>query len=151
MFNRDALIARIQDHIDRFGWSVTAVVPTYDDPCTPFAYTVGLTEHAHPELVIAGLDPITSQALLNDVADRVVHRQARFDHGRRLHDLLAGYDAIIIGGVATDALHPGAAHARYGSHRVRLQQIVWPDRDGRFPWQAGYAYPPQVQPLLRQP
>lgn len=33
--------------IDRYGWAVTAVLPTEDDPGTPFAYTVGLTAHGH--------------------------------------------------------------------------------------------------------
>ncbi|WP_028193320.1 DUF4262 domain-containing protein [Salinispora pacifica] len=137
--------------INEFGWAVTAVLPDLGESGSTFAYTVGLTEHDLPELVIAGLDPLTAQELLNDMAARVSSRAERFTHGQRVADLLAGYDAIIVEGPATDALHPGAAHARYGKDRVRLQQIVWPDTHSRFPWDDGYEYPAHVQPLLGRP
>jgi len=141
---QDALIAR-------YGWAVTAVLPTPTEPCTPFAYTVGLTEHTQPELVIAGLDPLIAQALLNDLAQRVVEHGQRLTHGQRLHDLIAGYDAIIVDGPITGDLYPGTAIGRYGPGLVRLRQIVWPDPDGRFPWEPGYTYPPHAQPLLGRP
>ncbi|MFV2019428.1 uncharacterized protein DUF4262 [Micromonospora sp. Llam0] len=137
--------------INEFGWAVTAVLPDLGESGSTFAYTVGLTEHDFPELVIAGLDPLIAQALLNDMAGRVYSRAERFTHGQRVADLLVGYDAIIVEGPATDALLPGAAHARYGKDRVRLQQIVWPDPRSRFPWDDGYEYPAHVQPLLGRP
>jgi hypothetical protein len=140
-----------QKHIDTTGWSVTHVLPTNDEPASPFAYTVGLTPWGSPELVIAGLHPETAHALLNDLAGRVFDQAARFTHGQRIPDLLAGYDAIIVEGPATDALHPGAAHARYGAAHVRLQQAAWPDRDGHFPWDPRYTLDPQAQPLLARP
>ncbi|GIJ08407.1 DUF4262 domain-containing protein [Micromonospora andamanensis] len=138
--------------IDRVGWAVTAVHPHADDTDhhAPFAYTVGLTAHNHPELLVAGLDPAISQHLLNDLAARVYDRAERFTHGQRIGDLIAGYDAVVIDGTPTAQLHPGAAIARYGQ-QVRVQQVVWPDPEGRFPWDAGYAYPPSAQPTLRRP
>ncbi|MFG3602496.1 DUF4262 domain-containing protein [Micromonospora chersina] len=39
----------------------------------------------------------------------------------------------------------------YGRDRLRLQQVVWPDRHGRFPWDAAYAFPSAVQPLIARP
>ncbi|MFI7208069.1 DUF4262 domain-containing protein [Micromonospora aurantiaca (nom. illeg.)] len=153
MPNIDDVFRRQEQIIDTTGWAVMHVLPTDDDPDTtaPFAYTVGLTEHDVPELVIAGLDPHIAQALLNDLARRVHDRAERLTHGQRVTDLLAGYDAVIVEGPATEALHPGAAYARYGTDRVRLQQIVWPDKHGRFPWADGYEYPAHVQPLLGRP
>ncbi|PWU60465.1 hypothetical protein DLE60_10950 [Micromonospora globispora] len=97
--------------------------------------------HDYPELLIAGLDPAKSKALLNDLASRVYDRVERFHHGQRIGDLIAGYDAVIVGGDATPELHPGTTYGHYGRDRVRLQQIVWPDPQGRFPWDSGYAYP----------
>jgi hypothetical protein len=126
-----------------------ALNPTH--PGTPFAYTVGLTAHGQPELVIAGLDPLIAQALLNDLAARVVEHDTQLAHGQRRHDLIAGYDAVLIDGPVTDDLYPGTAIGRYGADHVRLRQIVWPDRNGRFPREPGYAYPPQAQPLLGRP
>ncbi|MDG4795015.1 DUF4262 domain-containing protein [Micromonospora sp. WMMD1082] len=117
-------------------------------PGAPFAYTVGLTAHGYPEFIVAGLDPGTSQALLNDLATRVFDRAERFTSGQRISDLLAGYDAVIVEGSATEALLPGAVFARYGRNTVRLQQVVWPDQHGRFPWEPGYAPERHVQPIL---
>ena len=151
MADFDGLLRNQDDIIDRVGWAVTAVLPTPDDPGAPFAYTVGLTAHGHPELIIAGLDPLIAQALLGDLAGRVYDTAARFTHGQRVTDLLAGYDAVILDGPGTEDLHPGTAYARYGRDRVRLQQIVWPDKHGRFPWENGYVYPPHVQPLIGRP
>ncbi|MGC4808741.1 DUF4262 domain-containing protein [Micromonospora sp. DT233] len=147
----DEFFRQQQKHIDDIGWSVTAVLPDHDEAHAPFAYTIGLTERGLPELVIAGLDPLTAQTLLNDMAHRVYQRAQPLTADHRVEDLLLGYDAVIIEGQATEALHPGAAYARYGKDHVRLQQVVWPDKQGRFPWDDGYEYPAHVQPLLTRP
>jgi hypothetical protein len=107
-----------------FGWAVVYVfaAPEDPDPRSPFAYTVGLTADLAPELVITGLDPATSQALLNDLAALVHDHSQGFRHGQRISNLLAGYDAVIIDGHATDIIIPGAAVARYGAAQVHLKQ-----------------------------
>lgn len=147
----DDIMRRQQELIDRHGWAVTGVFPAEDDPGVLFAYTIGLTAHGFPELIIAGLDLTTSQLLLNDLARRVFDRAQRFTAGQRISDLLAGYDAVIVEGPATEALYPGVAFANYGKDRVTLQQVVWPDQHGHFPWEPEYAIDPQVQPLLGRP
>ena len=144
-------VRRQNELIDRYGWAVTVVFPTEDRPGAPFAYTIGLTAYHHPELIIAGLDARLSQQLLNDLATRFFQQAQRFTAGQRISDLLAGYDAIIVEGPPTDDLYPGHAIARYGKDRVRLQQVVWPDQHGRFPWEPGYAINRQAQPVLNRP
>ncbi len=153
MPSMDELLQQQVEIIDRVGWSVVHVFPDPDDPPTnvAFTYTVGLTAHDHPELVLAGLPPQIAQALLNDLGRRVFDQAARFSHGERLSDVLAGYDAIIVDGSPNDDLHPGVAFALYGPDKVRLQQLVWPDQHGRFPWESGYGYPPHAQPLIANP
>jgi hypothetical protein len=147
----DDVLRRQKEHFDRVGWSVMAVLPTDEDPGAPYAYTVGLTAHDYPELVIAGLPPHIAHALLNDLAARVWDRAERYAHGQRVSDLIAGYDAVVVDGPATEALHPGAAFVFYGTDRVRLQQIAWPDPDGHFPWEPGYRLAPDAQPLIGRP
>ncbi|MEU6020810.1 DUF4262 domain-containing protein [Micromonospora sp. NPDC047134] len=142
---------RRQEHvIGTKGWAVTHVLPTDDDHGTtaPFAYTVGLTAHDHPELIIAGLPPLVAHTLLNDLARRIYDKAERFTHGQRISDLIVGYDAVIIDGQPTDNLLPGAAIACYGRHQIRLQQIVWPDQQARFPWDSDYTFEPNAQPLI---
>ena len=144
-------LRRQTELIDRYGWAVTAVFPTEEHPGAPFAYTIGLTVHDHPELIIAGLNPRTSHSLLNELAGRFFDRGQRFAAGQRINDLLDGYDAIIVEGPPTDDLYPGAAITRYGKDRVRLQQVVWPDEHGRFPWEPDYVLDKQAQPVLARP
>jgi hypothetical protein len=162
MPNIEDFLRRKQEIIDKVGWAVMHVLPNGDDPddphdpddpdaTTPFAYTVGLTAHGYPELFIAGLAPGIAHALLNDLAGRVYDQAKRFTHGQRVSDLIAGYDAIIVEGPVIEALPPMAAIARYGRDQIRLQQIVWPDRQGRFPWQDGYDLDPHTQPLIAHP
>ncbi|MCT2280958.1 DUF4262 domain-containing protein [Micromonospora chalcea] len=144
------LLRRQERIIDTIGWAVTYVLPTDDGTVTtaPFAYTVGLTAHDCPELITAGLPPEVAHSLLNDLARQVYNKAERFTHGQRLNDLIAGYDAIIIDGPPTDELLPGLAISRYGRDRIRLQQMVWPDQQGRFPWDDGYRFGPRTQPLI---
>lgn len=144
--NLDQILTQQGLHIAAHGWAVTAVLPAPGD--APYSYTAGLTAIGAPELVISGLRHEIAHVLLNDAAQRVHDQEMTWCHRQRIADLLAGYDAVIIDGVAHDLLNPGTAHARYGSDQVRLQQIVWPDPDGQFPWEPGYRYPTTVQPLL---
>ncbi|WP_019030727.1 DUF4262 domain-containing protein [Salinispora arenicola] len=104
---------RQSEMIDRVGWSVTLVNADPDDSVA-IAYTVGLTAHGYPELMVAGLALALAHQLLNDLAARVYNRAERFTHGQRISDLIADYDAVIVDGAPTDQLHPGAAIARYG-------------------------------------
>jgi hypothetical protein len=146
-------VLAVQDfHIRRVGWAVTAVYPNTPDDGAPFAYTIGLTEHGdgQPEFIIAGLHPLISHALLNDMAART-HRGDTFTHAQVITDLIDGYPAILIDGTPTDLLWPGAACARYHTTHIRLRQIVWPDPDSRFPWDPSYAYPEDIQPLIGRP
>lgn len=140
---------RQDDIIESVGWAVVGVFPTEDQPdAAPFGYTVGLTAHGYPELVIAGLPLQTTHALLNDLAQRVYDKAERFTNGQRVADLVPGYDMVICNGRDTEQIRPTMAYNRYGTGNVRLQQIVWPDREGRFPWEDGYSMPADAQPLL---
>jgi hypothetical protein len=141
-----AVLARQDLAIAVVGWAVTAVLP--DSGEAPYAYTVGLTETGAPELVITGLPHPIAYALLDDAAQRVRHHGTRWHHRDLVDDLIADHDAAIIDGTANDLILAGTANARYGADHVRLQQIVWPDPDGHFPWDPGYRYPATVQPLL---
>lgn len=147
----DDLMQQQDKIIDRFGWVVIGVFPTEQDPvdATSFAYTVGLTEHDHPELTIAGLPMQAAHVLLNDLAARVYYKSQQFSHGQHVDDLLAsGYVAVIVEGPATSTLWPGVAIERYGAERVRLQQVVWPSKDGQYPWDFGYDIDPSTQPVI---
>lgn len=73
--------------IRRYGYTVVHVGGGCEDPeCTEphsplseqFGYTIGLTEHGHPELLVPGLVALDSFRLLNNLGHNIV------DHGDRL-------------------------------------------------------------------
>jgi hypothetical protein len=142
----DDYLRRQQAVIAERGWIWVNVMPRPGDPEPPFAYTVGLTEHRQPELLVAGLDPRAAHALLARLAERVVHDREQLRHLQ--HVTVPGYtEMIIIDGTAAGDLQPNIAVALYGAEPVRLQQVVWPDPHGRFPWEPHYELSPADQLL----
>ena len=57
--------------ITAYGWAVQGVERDGIHP--PWAYTVGLTSHRRPELVITGMGLTRATTVLNDVAAHLLH------------------------------------------------------------------------------
>jgi hypothetical protein len=150
----EAILDQHRAIIDRVGWAVTMVGPDSGDHGHRFAYTVGLTALGSPEFVIAGLPDQVMQNLLNDLAIRVGAHAERFASGQRVGDLIRGYNAIIVeadGTAASDLMPASVAYGLYGVDTVVLQQVVWPDAAGHYPWDSGYRYAATVQPVIGRP
>ncbi|MEU5726113.1 DUF4262 domain-containing protein [Micromonospora sp. NPDC047738] len=115
------------------GWSVLWVAGGID-----FAYTVGLWHtFRRPEAVMFGLDGQGMQHWLNAYVDHArEHEWPGEDepfHGviddfptqlRPVHD--SWHDALF-----------GTAYRFYRGLAVPFQQLVWPDRNGLWPWEEG--------------
>lgn len=119
--------------------AVIGVFPTEEYPCTPFAYTVG----RETELLMAGPIPIQVMGrLLNDLADLEDEEGLTLEAGQRVPGILAG------------ELHLALVEVRdmreaemFQSTGTRALQAVWPDKDGRFPWDEGYLHG-DLQPVF---
>ena len=128
--------------IAEFGWAVQGVEGTRHRP--PWSYTIGLTPHARPELVVTGLALPAAQALLNDVAAHLLHADTP----------TAGEQVPLVGGpvieyvrVAHPEVHLTRAAGLYGSS-VSALQVVWADDRGRWPWDVGFRGRRGGQPVL---
>lgn len=131
------------------GWAIINVPLPVSRSYVHFAYTVGLTERRQPELCVTGLPAETANSILDELARRTTTGGDPFDHGQRLSDVIDGYDAIIIEGPANGPLlQPTIALSRYHRRNIHLQQCVWPDPQGLFPWQDGYSTPNAHQPTI---
>lgn len=128
--------------IVQFGWAVRNVADP--DPAKCSSYTVGLTSHGHPEIVMTGLPPDVGQAFLNLVGDLVVNARARFIAGETTAELVEGEPLPIL--EVTDTSGLTAVEAIY--REIRAVQIVWSDSRGHLPWEPAYGNPPGSQPLL---
>lgn len=132
----------LRELIGRHGWAVRLVVDA--DPARCVAYTVGLTAHLHPEVVMTGLPPQVAHSFLNIAGDLVVHRHGHLAAGEETTELADGLAFPVIAVTDTSALT--AVADLYGD--VRAVQVVWTDSRGRLPWDDDYANPPGSQPLL---
>lgn len=135
---------RVRDVIAAHGWAVVGVFPTAvagDGPS--FSYTVGLTGRDLPELAVYGLDPQTAGTILNALAAMLVGG-GELVVGEKVHGVIGGGLALVAIEM-TDATDLAAVCSVYGGV-LAARQIVWPDAQGRMPWEGGDLG--GVQPLL---
>jgi hypothetical protein len=136
-----------RDTVRRCGWAIEYVHGEGErDP--PFAYTVGLFGLGYPELVVFGMDPGDSAGVLNDVGGRVRDGErvipgellsfTNWPH--RLHVLPLVNPAEVL--FAANRFYRRPDH-----DPVPALQLVWDDREGRFPWEPDFAAPRWLQPL----
>lgn len=123
---------------------------TDDDGVPKFSYTIGLWHHfEQPEVIVFGLDVEAAEELLQNVVASCAEG-ARFAHGDKREELLVGF-AVRFLDVADEAAraHLGAATWAYEGGDYRCVQLVWPDKEKRWPWQDGVRQGfRDVQPLL---
>ncbi len=136
----DDYFSEVRDTIRRYGWMVQFV----EDDRRPFAYTIGLHDHAMPELAVTGLAPHHSARLLNWAAAHCV-RGLGLAPGQQFSDP----SGTLLEVVNID--HPDA-HLKFavalGGPDVLAQQLVWADNRGRWPWEAGWGHGRRRQPVL---
>ena len=131
---RDEIERRVQEDIERFGWHV-ALVPGEGE--TPgWAWTLGLFERfEHPELAIFGMPLEDMHRVLNLLGLRV-KRGLRLGDGARVAGIFQGY-ALALRQVDARWVDPffGNVAWHYERADVPLLQVLWPDPQGRFPWE----------------
>lgn len=123
---------RLRSIISSCGWAVQGVEGEGLHP--PWAYTIGLTAHDAPELVVSGMESREASALLNDVAHHVLHYSG-FAPGEQI--ALECGPVVEVVAVAQPVVHLIFAVELYGPF-IRAQQLVHPDERGGWPWDRGY-------------
>ena len=123
---------------------------TSEDGAPAFAYTVGLWHNfEQSEVVVFGLGVEAADALLHAVADACAGG-ARFAAGEKHEGLLVDFAVRFLDvDAAVAAQHLGAAEWAYQGAPYGCVQLVWPDKEKRWPWQQGVRQGLRdVQPLL---
>jgi Domain of unknown function (DUF4262) len=131
------LLSKIKERIDAYGWAGTSVSPDEKTGTPGFTYTIGLHKtFKHPEIIVFGLNPSASTTLLRRAVGLI--KQGRTLPERTPCELMDGLSVVfrhIPAGLQEQYLLSAAF--LYGTAFKSLQ-LVWPDADGRFPWQAGF-------------
>jgi len=111
---------------------------------SPWAYTVGLTAHGKPELLVTGLSIARSHRLLHDVAEHVLHAEAP-QPGEVIP--LIGGPVIEIVEVTEPTVHLVIAAEIFGPG-IQALQLVHADDRGHWPWEVGFRGGRGGQPVL---
>ena len=136
--------------VAQYGLHVIKVSAESDSPT--FAYTVGLYRtFGHPEVIMLGLGLDTMHQLLNDLAD-AVRQGHRFATGEVSDRLLDGYDVTFhTVPERQNAAYLGWAIWFNDGHDFPTLQMIYPDRERRWPWDDGVADGFRVnQPVLER-
>lgn len=132
--------------IEEFGLSVIMIEAT--DYLPSFAYSIGLWQkYKHPEIICFGLSVQTLHALINDVADLVKDNQI-IETGIPYPDFFNEAKAEFVK-VDPRSIRDyfGYAIDFYDSVNFPAVQLVWTDRNDKFPWEIDF----EQEFIYRQP
>ncbi|MER7719627.1 DUF4262 domain-containing protein [Streptomyces flaveolus] len=132
----DPMDRRTIQQVEEHGWSVV-MVPA-DDEGPGFAYTIGLWHtHAVPELAMFGLDIQTMHLLLNTLGHKAA-AGTPLEPDTECHGVIEDRPVILKpADLRWYREFFGGAISFYRRPPFPVLQAVWPDTDGRFPWQPG--------------
>ena len=129
---------KVIDDVAKYRWHVVKVMEDSQGPA--FAYSVGLYQtFKHPEIIVVGLPPDWMHQIANN-AGFAIRGGARFEDGVRSGEILEKSE-VTFREVLRAHYHDylGIALWFYKKHHFPTLQCLWPDRDGRFPWDEGYS------------
>ena len=130
----DAADQKVLDDIMRVGWSDIGVFPTKEETGLPFNYTVGLTLLEHPELIIMGMENAQAHGVLRAACQRI-KVGAQFKANTYSDQVLQGLRvAFLEVKDMYDEAFPMNMVGHLGMPNPTALQIIWPDREDRFPW-----------------
>lgn len=148
---------RIQNDLATAGFSIQHVFPSDDFP--GFSYSVGMSVQGLADVILIGAAPASAQQILTQVCLRLQGNEHYSDTQDLVpgvvlvdvlsrHAMLLNLDPTSAGAVALYAMEC----AEQKGLRGQFWQLVYSDRDNRFPWDHGVdASLLMAQPILSTP
>jgi hypothetical protein len=127
---------KLLDDVDEFGVHIVHVPDDEEGP--GYSFTIGLWHtFEQPEIVVFGMPEDVAHDLLNSLADDAAENK-KFVADSRHDEVLVGYPVRFLAVPAERyAEYLGAAVWAYEGTAFPCVQLVWPDKQGRWPWDAG--------------
>jgi hypothetical protein len=133
----DDLFEQTSINIDKFGLQVIMVNSTRYNPS--FAYSIGLTKvYDHPEIICFGLPNDLGHAIINDIA-AIIKNGETFQSRKIYSEIFKNSKAAFLN---VDRLNLedyfGVAFRYYKNSNFEALQLVWTDRNDKFPWEENF-------------
>jgi len=128
---------KFSEDIDKFGFTVLMLEAT--DYLPSFAYTVGLWKNfKHPEVISFGLSVQNLQTLLNTVCELVKEGKI-MEQNKTYEDFFdSGKTEFIKVDERNIQDYFGMTIDFYNSRDFQAIQLVWTDRNNKFPWETNF-------------
>ena len=133
----ESVIRNIDEDIKKYDLSVIFISEDEDGP--GFAYSVGLYHSfKHPEIIVFGLKRELAGWIINELAQRIKAGE-RCEVGQEYTGLLEGYNCVFRE-APKDCYREyfGYAMAFYKGHGFPVLQLVWPDKENKWPWEIDF-------------
>jgi hypothetical protein len=145
---KDELLDKTKVNIEQYGLQVIMV--SSSDYLPSFAYSIGLFEtYQQPEIICFGLSSELAHAIINDVAELMKNGEtikAYSNYDNIFNNSRAAFLPVDDRNIDD---YFGAALNYYNTTKFPALQLVWTDRNDKFPWEddfeEAYLY---EQPLL---
>jgi Domain of unknown function (DUF4262) len=129
---------RILEDVEKYGCHLALFEADHNLPA--FVYSIGLFKNfGHPEIICFGLKVNVMAGIINEVRDRVSEGEV-FTSGTSYAGFLEGYDIQFLD--VHKAYYPdylGYAGWFYNNtFDFPTLQLVWPDKEHHFPWEAEF-------------
>lgn len=133
--HNDKARENVQSNIDQYGCHLTLV--ENGDYLPDFVYSIGLYQkYKHPEIICFGLKIEVIAGILNHARDLVAQGEI-FVQGKLYDGFLEGYKIQFL--EVDKSFYPdyvGYGGWFYGMNfNFPALQLVWPDKQGIFPWE----------------
>lgn len=142
---------KLLSDVSSIGWHHVHVQAERGTP--GFAFSLGFyANYNHPEIIVFGLPPQIAQQLLNIAAVAVAGAKIRYATYKPYDDLAEGMKVAFVP-VARQHYPTYLGYAGWFYESTGpgfpVLQMVWPDKQGRLPWESGYdiSYA-KFQPML---
>ena len=137
--------------IEQVGWYNVHVAEENGFPA--YAFSIGhFFKQNHPELIVVGLPPEVAHQLLNIAVVKIVGAKEEIEPYKKYDDFTENLTvAFVPVSLEYYGEYLGYANWYYGAlpKPYPAMQMVWPDREGKYPWEQGYDKRfLQLQPIL---
>jgi hypothetical protein len=126
-------------NVERVGWHVWKIAR--DESTPQFDYSVGLYyTYGHPEILVMGLPENVAQEFINLAGLRIQGGNG-FQAGERTDDLAKGFPFVLLPVSLKhypEYLGLGIWFYQNLKAPFPVLQLIWPDKQSRFPWEIGY-------------
>ena len=130
---------KLLSDVKEIGWQVKGILAGKHTP--PYAFSIGLYyTFGHPEILVMGLPHTVAHQLINVAAGHIARGRV-FRARERTDELAVGLPCSFVPILIKHYQHYlgfGLWFYQNLKQPFPALQLVWPDKQGRLPWESGY-------------